>query len=282
MLPGSGIAVPIPVRDQCGCCSKSTLRHSLQVKHHHKHYHPPRNAFGCSSTRGRVLPGSTRPNVLPRAAPASTRLLPASGAQGAPQQPPGSPATSQGARHGEPQGRVRAEGAGACTSGEGAQRGIGCPQAVPTQQARPCPLPRAHGSGAAAALAPGGGCQAFSGYKTFLGSRPKHSPADHPAWQSLQLPQSHPQQQVRAARAMFASFVAALQCRSVLDDGSKLQPLSGLLHIPQRCQGNIGRVWLGLLPLFQDNRGLRQGFVSEIVCPFLLLLCEQGGFRQVT
>lgn len=44
------------------------------------------------------------------------------------------------------------------------------------------------GSRTAAASVPGRGCQAFSGYKAFLGSRLKHSAADHTAQQSLQLP----------------------------------------------------------------------------------------------
>lgn len=74
--------------------------------------------------------------------------------------------------------------------GKSTQWGIACPQAVPTKQVGALPFTPGIWLGwrATAALVPGRECQAFSGYKAFLGSRPKHSPADHTARQSLQLP----------------------------------------------------------------------------------------------
>lgn len=191
LLPGAGAgsAAPIPSRNHPGRCSRGTLWHSLQMKHGDKHYHPPRNAFCCSSTRGWALQRSTQPYVLPRAAPILYATCPV-GHKELPNSPPTPQPPHREQDTASPRAVREGEETWDWTSWERHPVGDRLPTGSSQEASGALPFTPGMWLGwrTTAALAPGRECQAFSGYKAFLGSRPKHSPADHTAWQTLQLP----------------------------------------------------------------------------------------------
>ena len=90
----------------------------------------PRNAFCYSSTRGRALPGSSRPHVLPHAAPILSAIRPV----GHEELPNSSPTPQLPRREQDtasPRAGQEGEGAQACTDGKVPSGGSAAPRQFP-------------------------------------------------------------------------------------------------------------------------------------------------------